>query len=123
MRNTVRVLPSTGIHDSRGAMPDLELQKRHSHACKHRQDVFSRKCAGSFRVIGPAPDGRRIRKSLKTSDWGRAARRLDDMEAELYGPDQQQKRKTVREAISKFHEQHASNAEETQRKYIRVLRF
>jgi site-specific recombinase XerD len=62
-------------------------------------------------------DGRRIRKSLKTRDLGRAARRLAQIEEEgLSRP-----RKVLQEAVEAYHAHHAAKAPDTKRKYRRVL--
>lgn len=64
-------------------------------------------------------NGRRVRKSLKTRDLRRAARRLAEMEEESLN----RPRKTLGDAIKAFHDQHVGLAAETNRKYERVIGY
>jgi site-specific recombinase XerD len=64
-------------------------------------------------------DQRRVRLSLKTRDLQRAARRLTEIEDRISG----KPRKTVADAVTAFHAQHAGKASETKRKYKRILGF
>jgi site-specific recombinase XerD len=103
-------------------MAELELQKRHSLKCRHRDDPYSRKCRCVIRVMGTTEAGR-IRQSLRTSDWGRASRRLAELEESLREKPPGRPRKLLTEAAALFQEQHRDRAEETQRKYKRILKF
>ena len=99
----------------------LTLQRRHSRKCPDKDKgpnylKCRRHC--SLRICGML-NGRRIRKSLKTHDVRRAARRLTEMEDETFA----KPRKPLAEAIEAFHAQHAGNADETKRKYRRVLTY
>ena len=102
----------------------LTIQRRHTRKCpdRHHQDAPNfLKCRGHcpLRICGTW-NGKRVRKSLKTRDLGRAARRMAEMEQqEAIGLP----RKALSEAIGVFHAQHAEQASETQRKYRRVLGF
>ena len=60
-----------------------------------------------------------MRLSMKTRDLGRAARKLAEMEARLSG----KPRKTALDALKAFEAQHQYNADETKRRYKRVLRY
>jgi len=64
-------------------------------------------------------NGKRVRSSLKTRDVQRAARRLAEMEEEALG----RQRKPLSDAIDASKAQHAGNADETKRKYKRILRL
>jgi site-specific recombinase XerD len=66
-----------------------------------------------------ADDGRRMRLSLKTRDLQRAARRLTEMEDRISG----KPRKKVTDAVVAFQAQHEGNADETKRRYQRLLRY
>lgn len=96
----------------------LEIQKRHSPGCPHAADPYSRKCRCALRAFGTV-DGIRVRKTLGTRDWARAARRLGEIETTISEPN----RKELAAGIAAFHTQHEDRAEETQRKYKRILRF
>ena len=78
----------------------------------------AKKCRGRcpLRVCG-MKDSQRIRKSLKTRDLQRAARRLAEMETEGHC----RPRKPLQEAVEAFQAQHAGHASETKRKYKRLL--
>ena len=60
-----------------------------------------------------------MRLSLKTRDLGRAARKLAEMEDRLSG----KPRKLVLDAVKAFEADHEHNADETKRRYKRVLRY
>jgi site-specific recombinase XerD len=60
-----------------------------------------------------------MRLSLKTRDLQRAARKLTEMEDRLSG----KPRKPVLDAVKAFEAQHEQNADETKRRYKRVLRY
>src|SRR5580658_7145441 len=99
----------------------LTLQRRHSEKCPDKKKGPNYlKCRGhcAIRICG-MQNGNRVRKSLKTRDLQRAARRLAEIEDEALG----RSRKTLREAIDAFHAQHAEQAPETRRKYKRVLAY
>ena len=102
--------------------PMLTLQRRHSRKCPDRKKGPNYlKCRGhcSMRICG-MQNGKRVRTSLKTRDFQRAARRLAEMlDDEAVG----RSRKTLADAVEAFHAQHAEHAAETQRKYKRVLSF
>jgi site-specific recombinase XerD len=102
--------------------PMLTLQRRHSSKCPDRKKGPNfLKCRGhcAIRICG-MQDEKRVRKSLKTRDLQRAARRQAEMmEDDALG----RSRKALADAIAAFHAQHAGNATETQRKYRRVLSF
>ena len=75
------------------------------------------KCNCPVWCYGQGDDGKQIRESLKTRDWGRAGRRA----AKLESPDAP-RFKPVADAITGF-EQHIQSLESsTQRKYKNVLR-
>jgi site-specific recombinase XerD len=60
-----------------------------------------------------------MRLSLKTRDLQRAARKLTEMEDRLSG----KPRKTILDAVKAFKAQHEQNADETKRRYKRILRY
>ena len=60
-----------------------------------------------------------MRLSLKTRDLQRAARKLTEMEDRLSG----KPRKPVLDAVKAFEAQHERNADETKRRYKRILRY
>jgi site-specific recombinase XerD len=60
-----------------------------------------------------------MRLSLKTRDLQRAARKLTEMEDRLSG----KPRKPVLDAVKAFQAQHEQNADETKRRYKRLLRY
>src|SRR5713226_4617007 len=97
----------------------LTLQRRHSQKCPDRNKGPNYlKCRGhcAMRICGML-NGKRVRRSLKTRDLQRAARRLSEMEEEALG----RPRKLLTEAVDAFQAQHAEHAPETRRKYKRVL--
>jgi len=101
----------------------LTIQRRHTKKCpdrNHKEGPNFLKCRGKcpLKICGTV-NGRRVRKSLKTRDLQRAARRLAEMDEESHG----RPRKLLGEAIEAFHAQHAEHASETTRKYRRVLHF
>src|SRR5947209_2083220 len=98
----------------------LTLQRRHSQKCPDRNKGPNYlKCRGhcALRICGMV-NGHRVRRSLKTRDLQRAARRLSEMEEEALG---RRPRKLLTEAVDAFQAQHAEHAPETRRKYKRVL--
>src|SRR6266705_2168955 len=100
----------------------LTLQRRHSPRCPDRNKGPNYlKCRGGclLRACGTANDGRRMRLSLKTRDLQRAARKLTEMEDRLSG----KPRKPVSDAVKAFQAQHEQNADETKRRYKRLLRY
>src|SRR5271169_5140049 len=101
----------------------LTLQRRHSPKCPDRNKGPNfLKCRGRgciIRACGTADDGKRMRLSLKTRDLKRAARKLTEIEDRLGG----KIRKPVLEALKAFEAQHESNADETKRRYKRILRY
>jgi len=99
----------------------LTLQRRHSEKCPDKKKGPNYlKCRGkcTIRICG-MQNGKRVRKSLKTRDLQRAARRLAEME----NPAQTRPRKLLSEATDAFHAQHADHGQETKRKYKRVLKY
>ena len=96
----------------------LSLYRRHTPKCPHKskgQDYI--KCNCPIWCYGQGDDGKQVRESLKTRDWGRAGRRA----AKLESPDAP-RFKPVAEAVTGF-EQHIQSLESsTQRKYKNVLR-
>jgi site-specific recombinase XerD len=60
-----------------------------------------------------------MRLSLKTRDLQRAARRLTEMEDRISG----KPRKRIIDAVTAFRAQHEGNADETKRRYKRILRY
>jgi len=64
-------------------------------------------------------DGKRLRVSLKTRDLRRAARRLAEMEQQSFV----RARKRLSAAIEAFHAVEGGRAEETRRKYTRLLNY
>jgi site-specific recombinase XerD len=100
----------------------LILQRRHSPKCPDRNKGPNYlKCRGRclLRACGTTSDGRRKRLSLKTRDLQRAARKLTEMEDRLSG----KPRKTILDAVKAFQVQHEQNAEETKRRYKRLLGY
>ena len=98
----------------------LILQRRHSPKCPdHNKGPNYLKCRGGclLRACGTTSDGKRKRLSLKTRDLQRAARKLTEMEDRLSG----KPRKTVIDAVKAFQAQHEHNAQETKRRYKRLL--
>jgi site-specific recombinase XerD len=78
------------------------------------------KCRGrcALRACGMV-DGRRVRFTLKTRDLDRARRRLLEIEDHQSG----KPRKPVKLAVDAFHAQRGSTADETRRKYKRILGY
>jgi len=100
--------------------PMLTLKKRHSKRCRYRKKGSSqRECRCRWWVDGIAENGKRVRKSLKTPDYGRALRRRAEMEDHLSG----KPRKILEDAVAAFHQRHEQNQAETKRKYRRILGF
>ena len=96
----------------------LSLYRRHTENCSHKskgQDYI--KCNCPVWCYGQGDDGKQIRESLKTRDWGRAGRR----EAKLESPDAP-RFKPVAEAVTGFKQHIQSLEPSTQRKYKNVLR-
>lgn len=101
----------------------LSLQRRHTKKCPdkdHRDGPNFLKCRGRcpLRICGMVNE-QRVRKSLKTRDLQRAARRMVEMEQETVN----RLRKQLDDAIAAFHTSHAEKASETKRKYNRVLGY
>lgn len=96
----------------------LSLYRRHTPKCPHKskgQDYI--KCNCPIWCYGQGDDGKQIRESLKTRDWGRAGRRA----AKLESPDAP-RFKPIGEAVTGF-EQHIQSLEaSTQRVYCNRLR-
>jgi len=97
----------------------LTLQRRHTSRCPDRA-----KGANFLRCRGRCPlwacgtvDGKRIRRSLKTRDLQRAAKRLAGLQVD------ESERATVEQAAEAFLAAHADRAPETLRKYRRILGF
>ena len=100
----------------------LTLQRRHSPKCPDRNKGPNYlKCRGQcpLRVGGTADGPGRVRLSLKTRDLQRAARKLTEMEDRLSG----KPRKPLRDALQAFQAQYEQNAEETKRRYRRLLQY
>ena len=100
----------------------LILQRRHSPRCPDRNKGPNYlKCRGGclLRACGTAADGRRRRLSLKTRDLQRAARKLTEIEDRLSG----KPRKTIIDAVKAFQMQHEQKADETRRRYKRLLHY
>jgi hypothetical protein len=100
----------------------LTLQRRHSPRCPDRDKGPNHlKCRGGclLRAHGTTDDGQRMRLSLKTRDLQRAARRLTEIEDRMSG----KPRKKVVDAVASFRTQHDGNADETKRRYKRILRY
>jgi integrase len=98
----------------------LEPYRRHTATCPHRDKGQNyTKCKCPIWCDGEL-DGRRYRKSLKTRDWARAARRIGKLEE----PGKKREPKTVSESIRLFHEaRQGQTAKATQAKYRRVLGY
>ena len=96
----------------------LNLYRRHLPTCKHRAKGQNHtKCKCPVWCDGDL-NGKRYRKSLGTTDWGRAGRRASKLEepgAKLPKP--------ISEAIEAFQVSVADHAPSTISKYKRVLRF
>jgi site-specific recombinase XerD len=100
----------------------LTLQRRHSPKCPNRKEGPNYlKCRGHclLRACGTTDGGKRVRLSLKTRDLQRAARKLTEIEDRASG----KPRKAINDAVSAFLAQHEDNADETQRRYKRTLRY
>ncbi len=100
----------------------LTLQRRHSPRCPDRDKGPNHlKCRGGcvLRAYGTTDDGRRMRLSLKTRDLQRAARKLTEIEDRISG----KPRKKIVDVVASFGDQHEGNADETKRRYKRILRF
>src|SRR5579862_2779479 len=107
----------------RGKVCAMTIQRRHTQKCPdrhHKDGPNFLKCRGKcpLKICGTV-NGRRVRKSLKTRDLQRAARRLAEMDEESHG----RPRKLLSQAVEAFHAQHAEQASETKRKYKRVLGY
>jgi hypothetical protein len=73
------------FYGPRGAGDMLSLWRRHLKTCPHRKKGrLCTKCPCPIWCDGDV-DGRRVRKSLDTSDWGRATRKLAVIEDPAYG--------------------------------------
>jgi site-specific recombinase XerD len=97
----------------------LTLQRRHSTKCPHKKkgpDYL--KCRCPVRVCGMV-EGKRLRVSLKTRDLRRAARRLAEMEQQPFV----RARKRLSAAMEAFHAVQEGRADETRRKYTRLLNY
>src|SRR3954466_14638017 len=95
----------------------LSLYRRHLKKCPHRaKGQHFTKCSCPIWCDGEL-HGKRCRQSLSTRDWGRATRKL----AQLEDPDATPA-KPIREAIEKFQQHIRSLEHSTQRKYGNVLR-
>ncbi len=100
----------------------LTLQRRHSPKCPdENKGPNYLKCRGKcvLHAVGTNEAGHRIRRTLKTRDLARAARRLEEMQAGALG----RPRKRILDAVAAFQAQHQGNAEETKRRYKRLLRY
>lgn len=100
----------------------LTLQRRHSPKCPDQdRGPNYLKCRGGclLRACGTTADGRRMRRSLKTRDLKRAARRLTEIEDRMSG----KPRKPILDAVDSFKVQHEGNGAETKRSYGRLLRY
>jgi site-specific recombinase XerD len=97
----------------------LMLQRRHSTKCPHRNKGPNfTKCRCPV-WAGGIVENKRIRFSLKTRDLRRAARRL--VEKEQQGSARPRKRLAA--AVEAFLALHEGRAEETKRKYKRLLGY
>ncbi len=101
----------------------LTMWRRHLKKCPHRRKgrAFV-KCSCPIWADGEL-DGKRYRRALDTRDWGRALRKLADLEAGLGAGEPEQKRKPIAEAIASFHDATQDVAASTKRSYTRILRF
>ena len=102
--------------------PMLTLQRRHSPKCPDRDKGPNLlKCRGHcpLRVCGTTRRRQRVRLALKTRDLQRAARRLTEIEDRASG----KPRKSINDAVSAFQAQHEDNADETKRRYKRIMRY
>ena len=100
----------------------LNLFRRHTPKCPHRhkgRDYI--KCNCPIHVDGILDNGQRYRDSLKVRDWGRAKRKLAEIEGD--GPAPPPPTKPLEEAVQAFLAQHADRTSETLRKYKRVLAY
>jgi integrase len=100
----------------------LILQRRHSPKCPDRNkgpNYLKYRGGCLLRACGTTSDGKRSRLSLKTRDLQRAARKLTEMEDRLSG----KPRKTILDAVQAFQVQHEQNADETKRRYKRLLGY
>ena len=97
----------------------LTLQRRHTARCPDRdKGVNFLRCRGRCPLWACGTvHGKRIRRSLKTRDLQRAARRLADLQTD------QGERATLEQAADAFLAAHADRASETLRKYRRILAF
>ena len=100
----------------------LTIQRRHSPKCPDRiKGPNFLKCRGRclLRACGTTDGSNRIRLSLKTRDLQRAARKLTEIEDRSSG----KPRKAISQAVIAFKAQHEENADETQRRYKRTMRY
>jgi site-specific recombinase XerD len=97
----------------------LNLYRRHTPKCPHKskgQDYI--KCNCPVWCYGQGEDGKQIRESLKTCDWGRAGRRA----AKLESPDAR-RFKPVAEAVTAFKQHRLDLQPATQAKQDLTLRY
>ncbi|MFB3779056.1 MAG: tyrosine-type recombinase/integrase, partial [Bryobacteraceae bacterium] len=95
--------------------------RRHLKTCRRRnQGRNCAKCSCPIWADGIL-NGHRYRRSLKTRDWGRALRKLAELEGmpQLEAP----KRKPIAEAVQSFQKAKQDVSAGTQRNYKRVLRI
>src|SRR5687768_228998 len=99
----------------------LTLQRRHSAKCPDRgKGPNFLKCRGRCRFwICGTSDGHRIRESLGLRDYQRAVQAFSQRTSTRV----ERPQKAISAACSAFEEQHALAADETRRKYERILRF
>ena len=96
----------------------LDLYRRHTKKCPHRAKGQGwTKCSCPIWCYGEL-NGKQARESLKTRDWQRALRKLEQKEVPDAKPE-----KTISEAIADFEAASADLAHGTKRNYKRIMRF
>ena len=91
--------------------------RRHTPQCPHRELGRAHvKCKCPIWADGTI-DGRRVRRSLKTRDWSRALRKLDQLE----GVEPKDNGKPLAEAIAAYHQANGDRAPATIRIDKRIL--
>ena len=105
----------------------LFLYRRHTPKCRYRKQSPEHvtreqaKCSCPVWVDGTL-NGERIRKSLKTRDWGRAGRKLAEMENPQPLVPEPEPAKMLADAIAAFLEANKDRAHGTMRNDRRILR-
>src|SRR5260370_32134800 len=97
------------------------LQRRHTKKCLDRDKGLNfLKCRGRcpFRISGTGENGKGVRETLKVGDYERAMRRFNEFTSLPQVPD-----KPIADAVEAYMGQHSCSADETKRKYRRILSY